>query len=175
MTRIQISRPLNILSPSRVFLLGLTILTASVSGANAQLPPGAPHLPGVVAPQVTPPALAPNGLPNGAAAQAAPSALPVTSLPAAAPTGAPTPEGQTQAGQTQATNVPGQMVLGEKIDVLTLSDLEDKLQASPNMILLSASRDYQMQLLKSLNEKIAAVGMVSFDKTSPATDTMPKQ
>lgn len=141
-------------SGSGLLALAGLVLIASAATATAQLPPGAPVPPGLIVPQNVTPPLAANGLPETGipAAPATPAASAATpeATAATAPASPPPP-----------SNKPGEMVLGQKIDTLTLEDLQDKLQASPDMIFRSASMTYQAEMLQTLNDKLAATSGTS--------------
>lgn len=53
------------------------------------------------------------------------------------------------------------MVLGEKIDVLTLEDLQDKLQATPDMILTLSGHTYRMSLLGDFTKSLATISALA--------------
>ena len=105
--------------------------------APEQLPPTA--LPGVIQPSMNPP---------GAVGVQTP---PATPAPAVAVEAAPS-------GQKSEA---GRMVLGEKIDVLTLEDLQDKLQATPDMILTLSGHTYRMSLLGDFTKSLATISALA--------------
>lgn len=105
--------------------------------APEQLPPTA--LPGVIQPNMNPP---------GTVGVQTP---PTPPAPAVAVEAAP-------AGQKSEA---GRMVLGEKIDVLTLEDLQDKLQATPDMILTLSGHTYRMSLLGDFTKSLATISALA--------------
>ena len=106
----------------------------------AQLPPAA--LPGVIQPNMNPPGTSGTQTPPAPATPAAGNTAPA----------APPAEQKGEAGR---------MVLGEKIDVLTLEDLQDKLQATPDMILTLSGHTYRMSLLGDFAKSLSTISAMS--------------
>lgn len=125
-------------------------VVAATPPAPEQLPPTA--LPGTIQPNMNPPGTPPSHppLPGTAGAQA--QTPPATTTPVIAV------EAKPAAGQKGEA---GRMVLGEKIDVLTLEDLQDKLQATPDMILTLSGHTYRMSLLGDFTKSLATISALA--------------
>lgn len=118
-----------------------------------QLPPTA--LPGVIQPDMNPPGSPPSRppLPGTAGVQA--QTPPTNPAPVVAVDTKPAAPSADQKSEV------GRMVLGEKIDVLTLEDLQDKLQATPDMILTLSGHTYRMSLLGDFTKSLATLSALA--------------
>ncbi len=68
---------------------------------------------------------------------------------------------QTPPAPAEQKSEAGRMVLGEKIDVLTLEDLQDKLQATPDMILTLSGHTYRMSLLGDFTKSLTTTSTMA--------------
>ncbi len=112
---------------------------------------------------------------NGVATATPNSAPPSVSPPASAPTmpvaaqntvAAPLPSAPPQSTGIQpipatSSDSAGNMSIGQKIDLITLKDLENKLQATPDPIFMRSSRTYQLTLMSSINKEIDTSGAIA--------------
>lgn len=100
------------------------------------------------------------------------SALAQTTAQATGQPTAPSPSGGIQPipaapanGPSASSNQAGNQSIGQKIDLLTLKDLENRLQATPDPIFMMLSRTYQMTLLSSIKSEMTTAGPITADGT----------
>lgn len=114
-------------------LIGNTVAFAQNAGVPVGVPPSAPP-PSLTATQTN------NAPEQGAGIQPIPAAT------------APTAGSTSESAGTQS--------IGQKIDLLTLKDLEDKLQATPDPIFMRSSKTFQIDLLTTLEKEMTSAGSI---------------
>lgn len=139
------------------------LMCANAKAQNAPPPPitfvngVATATPNSAPPSGSPPASAPT-MPVAAQNTVA---APLPSAPQQ-PTGIqPIPATQMTSSPATSSDAAGNMSIGQKIDLITLKDLENKLQATPDPIFMRSSRTYQLTLMSSLNKEIDTSGAIA--------------